>query len=181
MITRGFRWLGCWLFVFLGVVTSGKADSPITVSSPAFAAGRPIPAVHALAVKNLSPELHLQDIPANARSLVLIVDDPDSPSGLWTHWLVWNLPANLKSIPEGKLPQGAIQGKNSFQRVRYDGPAPPEGTGIHRYFFRVYALDEILTLPEGSDRSALLAAMKGHVIGTGEIFGIYQYSPALPP
>jgi hypothetical protein len=110
--------------------------------------------------------------------LALIVDDPDSPSGLWTHWVVWNLPANTTSIEAGKLPSGAVQGKNSFGHVRYDGPAPPSGT--HRYFFHVYALDTMLNLPAGSDRAALSSAMQGlpmnsgYVIGTGEMFGTYS-------
>jgi len=80
--------------------------------------------------------------------------------------------AEYTDIPEGKLPSGARQGKNSFGNVRYDGPAPPSGT--HRYFFRLYALDTTLSLSAGSDRAALLAAMEGHVVGTGEIFGVYS-------
>jgi len=156
------------------------AENSFGISSPAFAQGKPIPAPYAFAEKNISPELRVQNVPANARSLVLIVDDPDAPAGLWTHWLVWNLPANTTSIPEGKLPAEARQGKNSSGHVRYDGPAPPPGTGIHRYFFRLYALDTILSLPPGADRAALLAAMNGHVVGKGETFGLYPYGPALP-
>jgi len=140
-----------------------------------------MPAKYAYKGQNLSPELRIGNVPANARSMVLIVDDPDAPAGLWTHWLVWNLPPNTTNIPEGKLPSGAIQGKNSFGNVRYDGPAPPSGT--HRYFFRVYALDRMLSLSAGSDRAALVEAMNisapngipnDHLLGTGETFGVYS-------
>ena len=115
------------------------------------------------------PELHLQNVPLHRPLiLVLIVDDPDAPAGLWTHWLVWNLPPETAtSIAEGKLPPKRGREKNSFGHVRYDGPAPPSGT--HRYFFRVYALDTMLALPAGANREALLKAMgDGHVVATGE-------------
>ena len=125
--------------------------------------------------ENISPEITIKHVPAKALSLVLIVDDPDAPMGLWTHWLVWNLPPTTTDIPEGKLPPGAVEGKNSFGHVRYDGPAPPSGT--HRYFFHLYALDATLSLPSGSSRAELLAAMKGHEIGTGETYGTYSASP----
>lgn len=151
-------------------------ENPFSISSPAFAPGRPIPAEYSLAGRNISPELRIEDAPAQARTLVLIVDDPDAPSGLWTHWLVWNLPPDTTSIPEGKLPAGARQGKNSNGHVRYDGPAPPPGTGVHHYHFRLYALDTALSLPAGADRAALEAAMKGHVVGTAETFGTYQFN-----
>jgi len=133
-----------------------------------------MPTTYAYKGQNISPELRIANIPANARSLVLIVDDPDAPMGLWTHWLVWNLPAETTSIPEGKLPPKTMEGKNSFGNVRYDGPAPPSGT--HRYFFHLYALDTTLSLSSGSSRAALLAAMEGHVVGAGETFGVYSAS-----
>ena len=156
------------------------AGNNLTLSAPAFAQGKPIPATYAFAGKNISPELRIENVPANAKSLAVIVDDPDAPVGLWTHWLVWNLPATTVSIPEGKLPNEAREGKNSSGHVRYDGPAPPAGTGVHRYFFRLYALDANLSISTGSDRAALLAAMQGHIIGIAETYGIYQHGPALP-
>ena len=107
--------------------------------------------------------------------LVLIVDDPDAPSGLWTHWLVWNLSADTRSIAEGKLPDEAREGENSFGHVRYDGPAPPSGT--HRYFFRLYAIDMTLSLATGSSRSVLEATMNGHIVGIAQTFGTYSASP----
>lgn len=131
-----------------------------------------MPGKHSLNGGNLSPELRIENIPGGARGLVLIVDDPDAPAGLWTHWLVWNLPASMTKITEGALPSGAVEGKNSFGHVGYDGPAPPSGT--HRYFFHIYALDEPLSLPPGSERSQLLGAMSGHILGSGQFFGIYS-------
>ena len=146
----------------------------LAISSPAFSAGGAIPAQNSLAGGNISPELLISAVPANAKSLVLIVDDPDAPSGVWTHWLVWNLPVETKAIAAGKVPAGARQGKNSFGRVRYDGPSPPSGT--HRYFFRLYALDDLLALPAGSDRDAVVTALFSgdHVVAEGEVFGTYQ-------
>jgi Raf kinase inhibitor-like YbhB/YbcL family protein len=148
----------------------------MNVSAPAFAEGKPIPVKYAYKGQNISPELHIENVPANAQSLVLIVDDPDSPSGLWTHWVVWNIPASTKVIVEGKLPQGAQQGKNSFGNFRYDGPVPPSGT--HRYFFHVYALDVGLKLSADSDLGVLkkMLADKDRVLGTGETFGVYSAS-----
>jgi Raf kinase inhibitor-like YbhB/YbcL family protein len=165
----------CCAFLLTGLSGLARPVTTVNISSPAFAQGKPIPARYVYKGQNIFPELRIENGPANARSLVLIVDDPDSPSGLWTHWLVWNLPANTTSIPEGKLPSGAIQGKNSFGNARYDGPAPPSGT--HRYFFRIYALDATLSLSAGSNRAALVAAMNGHVVGAGETFGLYSASP----
>lgn len=125
--------------------------------------------------ENRSPQLLIGSIPLNAKSLVLIVDDPDAPSGLWTHWLLWNIPPDKVVLEEGEVPKGAVQGKNSFGRTRYDGPAPPGGT--HRYFFHVYALDAKLSLAEGASRSELEAAMKDHVVGSAEFFGTYSANP----
>jgi Raf kinase inhibitor-like YbhB/YbcL family protein len=124
---------------------------------------------------NLSPQLQISNAPPKTASLLLIVDDPDSPSGLWTHWIVANIPPGTKILSEGKVPDGAVQGKNSFGNTRYDGPMPPSGT--HRYFFRLYALDAMLPLPRSASRSAVDAAMKGHVIGNVEIFGTYSANP----
>ena len=166
-----------WLTALLGLAYSldlvAGADS-LSISAPAFGVGKPMPAKFADKGENLSPGLQIRNVPANAKSLVMIVDDPDSPSGLWTHWLVWNLPATTSVIAEAALPTGAVQGQNSFGRDRYDGPAPPSGT--HRYYFHVFALDTTLPLPEGSSRDALISAMKGHIVGTGETFGTYTAS-----
>jgi hypothetical protein len=167
--------LSCCVFLLVGFAELVRADNFFSISSPDFQRGMPIPNKYGFHQQNISPELRVANVPGNARSLVLIVDDPDAPAGLWTHWLIWNLPPNTTSIPEGKLPSGFIQGKNSFGNVRYDGPAPPSGT--HRYFFHIYALDTTLSLPPGSNRAALEEAVKGHIVGGGETFGVYSASP----
>ena len=159
--------LSAWL---TGRLVAGEG---LGISAPAFAEGRPMPSRFAFAEANVSPELRVAHVPPATRSLVLIVDDPDAPAGLWTHWLVWNLPSATTDIPEGNLPAAAVEGRNSFGNVRYDGPAPPSGT--HRYFFHLYALDATLDLPSGSGRAELLSAMERHVIGKAEMFGTYRH------
>jgi Raf kinase inhibitor-like YbhB/YbcL family protein len=167
-------WFTALIALRLFVAFPALADS-IGISSPAFVSGQPMPAKFSYKGRNLSPELHLANVPGNAKSLVLIVDDPDSPSGLWTHWLIWNLPATTTVIHEGEVPSGAVQGKNSFGNDHYDGPVPPSGT--HRYVFHVYALNATLTLPAGASREALDAAIKDQVVATGETFGTYSATP----
>jgi Raf kinase inhibitor-like YbhB/YbcL family protein len=172
MTPRHFRCL-CFCISFLVFVACwARADNSFSLSSPDFRRGLPIPIKYGLHQQNISPELRVANVPAKTRSLVLIVDDPDAPMGLWTHWLVWNLPAGTTTLPEGKLPSGARQGKNSFGNSRYDGPSPPWGT--HRYYFRLYALDATLSLPAGSSRAELKQAMNGHVVGEAETFGTYR-------
>jgi Raf kinase inhibitor-like YbhB/YbcL family protein len=164
--------LSCCAFLLAGVMGFAGPVNNVNISTPAFAQGKSIPAKYAYKGQNISPELRIGNVPANTRSMVLIVDDPDAPMGLWTHWLVWNLPADTTSIPEGKLPAGAVQGKNSNGHFRYDGPAPPSGT--HHYYFHLHALDTTLSLPSGSSRDALVEAMKGHVVGYGLTIGVYS-------
>jgi Raf kinase inhibitor-like YbhB/YbcL family protein len=147
----------------------------MTLSSPDFAQGQAMPGEFAYKGGNHSPQLLIGSVPLNAKSLVLIVDDPDAPSGLWTHWLLWNIPPGAVVLEDGQVPKDAVQGKNSFGHTRYDGPAPPSGT--HRYFFHVYALDTKLSLAEGAARGDLEAAMKGHVVGSAEFFGTYSANP----
>ena len=171
-------WQACVLGV--GVLVAGclavRAESNyMTISSPDFAGGQPMPKWSADKGENRSPQLLIGSIPLNAKSLVLIVDDPDALAGLWTHWLLWNIPPGKVVLDEGQVPREAVQGKNSFGRTRYDGPAPPSGT--HRYYFHVYALDTKLSLVEGASRGELEGAMKGHVVGSAEFFGTYSASP----
>ena len=141
------------------------------ISSSAFEEGENIPSKFTCDGANTSPELHIEGAPANAKSLVLIVDDPDAPSGLFTHWLVWNLSPQTSSVGEGATPKG-VSGTNDFGKTGYGGPCPPSGT--HRYFFKVFALDSELSLPAGSKRSQLETAMKGHVVGQGQVMGRYS-------
>ena len=117
-----------------------------------------------------SPPLQITGVPSGTKTLVLIADDPDAPSGLFTHWLIWNIPPQTNSIAEGSAPKG-VHGANDFGKSGYGAPCPPSGT--HRYYFKVFALDRELTLPAGARRSQLDEAMKGHVVAQGELMGRY--------
>ncbi|MEM4240241.1 MAG: YbhB/YbcL family Raf kinase inhibitor-like protein [Candidatus Woesearchaeota archaeon] len=139
------------------------------LSSPAFADKQMIPSDYTCDGADRIPPLEIADVPANAKSLALVCDDPDAPMGTWDHWVVWNIPPTTKRIdaePEG------VPGKNSWGRTGYGGPCPPSGT--HRYFFKIYALDTMLDLPAGSNKAALLGAMKGHIIAEASLMGTYQ-------
>jgi Raf kinase inhibitor-like YbhB/YbcL family protein len=141
------------------------------ITSPAFQAGGNIPSKFACDGANTSPPLKIENIAAEAKSLVLIVDDPDAPVGLFTHWLAWNIDPKTTEIAEGSAPHG-VSGKNDFGKSGYGGPCPPSGT--HRYFFKIFALDRQLDLPAGARRRELDAAMKGHIIAQGELMGRYS-------
>ena len=131
--------------------------------------------------EDCSPPLEWSVVPSQAGSLALICDDPDAPAGTWSHWVIYNLPPEARSLPEGlaasdtgTLSSGsaARQGTNDFGKIGYGGPCPPSGT--HRYIFRLYALDTMLELKGGASRSVLLTAMKGHVLALGRFTGKYH-------
>jgi Raf kinase inhibitor-like YbhB/YbcL family protein len=147
------------------------AQAPFALASPAFAAGQALPSRYARTHENISPALEIRGVSAQAKSLALIVDDPDAPVGLFTHWLVWNISPDTTLIAEGAPPPGSRQGKNSEGDAAYDGPSPPSGT--HRYFFHLYALDAPLPTAAGADRGALEAAMRGHVVAETQLMGTY--------
>jgi Raf kinase inhibitor-like YbhB/YbcL family protein len=142
-----------------------------TVSSPAFEDGQPIPARHTADGADISPELELASPPEGTESFALIMDDPDAPMGTWVHWVVWSIPGDTRTIPEGSLPDGAVEGRNSWRRSEYGGPAPPSGT--HRYIFKVYALDTTLDLPTSADKAGLERAIQGHVLAEAALMGTY--------
>ena len=140
-----------------------------TVKSSAFGAGAEIPSQFTCSAVDVSPALEWSGASAKAASFALIMDDPDAPAGTWVHWVLWNLPPSAHALPEGvakqeKLDDGSRQGRNDFGKVGYNGPCPPPGK-THRYFFRLYALDDKLDLAPGATRRELDAAMKGHVVG----------------
>jgi len=141
------------------------------LTSPAFSHNTNIPLEYTCDGSDLSPPLAISDVPANAKSLALIVDDPDAPVGTWDHWVVLNIPPNIKEIPKGTEPNG-VAGKNSWGRTGYGGPCPPSGT--HRYFFKLYALDTMLNLQEGSTKKQIESAMQGHILAKAELIGLYQ-------
>lgn len=139
---------------------------------PAFQNGELIPQKHTCDGENISPEIRIKEGPEGARSFVLIMDDPDSPTGTWLHWAVWNIGGNTERIEENKLPPGVVEGKNTFGSMKYGGPCP--GSGEHRYFFRLYALDAMLYLQEGVSREELEESMEGHILEQAEYMGIYR-------
>jgi len=142
------------------------------ISSPAFANGDYIPPKYTCDGKDVNPELHFDAVPAAAKSIVLLVDDPDSPSGNWLHWSLWNVPPSTRMIREDSVPQGAFEGETDFSEIGWGGPGP--GSGEHEYRFIAYALDVTLNLPHGSVRIAIEQAMAGHVISTSTLVGRYQ-------
>ena len=119
--------------------------------------------------KNINPPLKVENIPDRTKTLALIVEDPDAPGGVFDHWIMWNISPN-EAIAEGSNP--GTSGTNSFGKTGYGGPCPPSGE--HRYFFRVFALDDELDLEAGSTKEELLDAMKGHILATTELMGVYQ-------
>lgn len=124
-----------------------------------------------------SPPLQFHDAPNGTKSLALLLEDPDAPSGTYTHWVLFNLPPDQTELeknqpPTGVLPNGARQGKNDFKKTGYGGPCPPSGT--HRYFFKLFALDRTLDLPENVEKKEFLDALKGHVLAEAQLIGTYQ-------
>jgi Raf kinase inhibitor-like YbhB/YbcL family protein len=159
----------------LGMIVVGLAFAQasclaqIAISSPSFQAGGAIPAQFTCNGANQNPPLQFRGVPKEAKSLVLIVDDPDAPGGLFTHWLVWNIDPTTSQLGGNSVPADAAQGTNDFGRVGYGGPCPPAGT--HRYYFRLFAIDQKIDLNPGAKRSALDRALKGHVLARGELMG----------
>jgi len=152
-----------------------KTPSAFALSSKAFVAGGSVPVEYTADGSNVSPPLSWTDVPEGARSLVLIMEDPDAPVGTWDHWVVYNLSGSLRALAKGAataLPEGAIDGTNSWGRTGYGGPAPPPGEP-HRYYFELYALREPLDLAAGANKAAVHAAMEGRVLGQTRWMGTY--------
>jgi Raf kinase inhibitor-like YbhB/YbcL family protein len=166
----------CWLV--LGARGALGQPVKLAVTSSAFASGQPIPVKYTCQGDDVSPPLNWDGAPAKTRSFALICDDPDAPGGTWVHWVFYNQPPGAPSLRENTaksevLPNGAAQGRNSFQNFGYGGPCPPGGKA-HRYFFKVYALDVVLALKGRPDKEKLLAAMSGHILAQGQLMGTYQ-------
>jgi Raf kinase inhibitor-like YbhB/YbcL family protein len=154
-------------------------DPTMQLTSTAFKEGEAIPKQYTADGKNVSPPLKWTGAPQGTKSFALICDDPDAPNAnkMWVHWVLYNLPADQQELPE-KVPttetleRGGGQGKNDFKKIGYGGPSPPSGT--HRYFFKVYALDDVLKLSSGATKADLEKAMKGHVLAHGQLMGKYS-------
>ncbi len=157
----------------------------ITIESSAFGNDQPIPRKYTGDGEDVSPPLKLAGVPEHARELALICDDPDAPvAEPWVHWVIYQIPPSVREMPEGiptdpriEKPFHALQGRNGWSSGRttgYRGPAPPPRHGVHHYHFKVYALDTVLDLKAGMDKSALMAAIKGHILAHGELTGTYK-------
>jgi hypothetical protein len=154
---------------------------PFSITSTSFQHNGAIPSRHTCDGLNISPPLNWSGIPANTKSLVLIIDDPDAPDPnapktTWVHWVLYNIPPDTHGLPEGiaatALPPGTLQGKNDWQKVGYGGPCPP--TGNHRYFHKLIALDIVLPDLRLPTKAGLEAMMQGYTIGRAELVGRYQ-------
>ena len=174
--------------IFLtGILAAGQADTQSTtngaamkihINSTAFTEGQPIPSRHAYDQQDISPDLQWSGVPSTAKSLALICDDPDAPVGNWVHWVLYDLPPSMTGIPEDlpksqTLDSGAKQGFNDYKKIGYGGPCPPPGK-VHRYFFKLYALDIKTDLKPAVTKADLLKAMEGHVIAEGQLMGTYH-------
>jgi Raf kinase inhibitor-like YbhB/YbcL family protein len=157
---------------------------PIVLKSTAFRDGQRIPEKHTADGEDVSPPLSWSGTPRGTVSQALVCEDPDAPRGTWSHWVVYNLPAEARQLPEALPPdaapaEGAAQGKNDFGKPGYGGPSPPPGKP-HRYFFKLYALNTRLDLPPGATREQLEQAARGHVLGEGYLVGTYGRRTAPP-
>ncbi|MFC1932004.1 YbhB/YbcL family Raf kinase inhibitor-like protein, partial [Chloroflexota bacterium] len=180
-----------WLLILLGLiamilvacgpeesVTPKEGKMALSVSSPVFKGGESIPTRYTCEGQDISPPVEWNEPPVGTNSLALICDDPDAPVGVFTHWVIFNLPADSRGLPEAlpaqpQLAAGALQGKSDFGRVGYGGPCPPPGRP-HRYQFTLYALDQPLSLKSGASKQQVLEAMEGHILAQGQLTGTYQ-------
>jgi Raf kinase inhibitor-like YbhB/YbcL family protein len=178
-----------FLFVLIGLVgcRSNSAPSPpspangvtpasVTVSSAAFASGGAIGADYTCDGTDRSPQLAWSAMPSTAKTVAFVVDDPDAPSGTFTHWIAWNIKPDARTIADGAnaVTVGGASGTNDFGRIGYGGPCPPRGQ-LHHYHFRIYGLDASLTLRADAKRAEMDAAMSGHVVALGELVGTFQH------
>jgi len=144
------------------------------IMSSDFNQGERIPVLFTCDDRDISPHLAWEDVPAGTKSLALIVDDPDAPMGTWVHWLVCDIPPDVREIPRGTVPAGARQVRNDFGRPEYGGPCPPSGT--HRYFFKLYALDvpKLGGMPGKLDKRSFYEEVEKHAVGKAELMGTYS-------
>jgi len=155
-------------------------EAAMRITSPAFQHEETIPGKYTCKGANVNPPLRIEDVPEGTQSLVLIMDDPDvpknlRPEGVWDHWLVYNMPADLKVISEGEQPPG-LPGQGTAGNLHYSGPCPPPGK-THRYFFSLYALDTKLHLVDEPSKAELMKAMEGHIVGRAILMGRFLVAP----
>jgi len=166
------------MLVGLGTAyTDDRPTPPFIVISAPWTNGGMIPLVFTCQGSNLSPAISWHSVPPQAKSIVLIMEDPDAPVGLWVHWVLYNIPVTVTNLPQNLSEEflrrhGISSGKNSWGKTGYGGPCPPSGT--HRYFFRIYALDRTLQFDTPPSRTDILQAMEGHIVGEGVVMGRYR-------
>lgn len=158
-------------------LNNSGGNETMRIFSSAFAEGSMIPKKYTCDGINVSPPIQWSVVPEGTKSLAIICDDPDAPMGTWVHWVIYNLPAGINELPENvptqpTLPDGSRQGRNDFGKIGYGGPCPPRG--VHRYYFKIYALSEELKVEGDLTKSRLLDAMKGHVLAEGQLMGTYK-------
>lgn len=186
LITIAAVTVGCALLILSGCTSAPTltpsptptANAPLLLSSTAFRNGEKIPDKYTCQGANVSPPLSWSEPPKNAQSLALAAEDMDGPSGIITHWIIFNIPTGTRDLAEaipgqGQLSNGALQGNNVRGQVGYTGPCPPAGT-THRYVFTLFALDQPLSLKAGATRTEFLAAIQGHIIALAPLMGTYQ-------
>lgn len=180
--------LGTWLLLILAVLSACQGEQPqqpapqgteveLAIESSAFEMEGTIPQQYTCDGEDVSPPLSWSEPPAGTQSLVLVCDDPDAPIGTWDHWVLFNIPAAVRSLPEGVAADEVIEGvgvhgTNSWRRLGYGGPCPPEGPA-HRYYFKLYALDVALGLDPGADKQDVEKAMTGHILAQGQLMARY--------
>ena len=159
---------------FGGAEEGGKTMTNLTVRSTAFSSGATIPAKYTGEGQDLSPPLEWSGVPATAKEIAIICDDPDAPRREpWVHWVAYKIPASTTSLPEGAR-SGFVEGRNDFGQAGYGGPMPPRGHGVHHYHFKLYALDQPLDAAPGLGKSDVLKAIRGHIVAEGELIGTYE-------
>lgn len=152
----------------------GGSSVKLQLISAAFRDGAQIPPPYTCKGQNVSPPLNILNVPKEARSLALIMHDPDAIGSDFVHWVMWDISASTDTINANSVPVGAIQGPNSSGQNRYMGPCPPAGTGIHHYLFELYALDITLSLPKETNREQLRQAMKEHIVAQYTLTGLFS-------
>lgn len=177
LLTLPILWNGCNEKKQGETREKGGRMMAITVTSPVFEEAGMIPSKYTGDGEDISPPLKWEGLPTGTKSIALICDDPDAPMKTWVHWVMWNIPPDVRQLPENvppqaELPNGSRQGITDFNRPGYGGPAPPRGT--HRYYFKIYALDTTLDLANTSRKKDLLKAVEGHILGEGQLMGKYK-------
>lgn len=170
--------VGVLFFITPNLKTATQNPFPMDtfiLKSSSFKNRELIPVKHTCDGEDVNPLLEIRNIPAGTKSLALIMDDPDATNGTtWDHWILWNISPKTQYIDEDTIPQGAQLGTTSFGHMKYGGPCPPPGANPHRYMFKLYALDIVLSIPEGVIKSDLEKAMQGHILQQTVLTGLYK-------